>query len=244
MGTMELSTTAGFMNVDLTWTPYLGCDISSYEIYRKDNGGAFALIATVDTSQTSYSDNSAVCPFEFTYTIRAVNICEDPNFDSWSDTSSATPQSDISNQILDITRSTVVDDEFILTEWRDPIYRPDLVDRYNIFRSTDSLNYTLIASVPAGVHEYSDYNVDVDGARYFYRIEIQNVCNTNTQVGRISSSIFLRAIQYETSNSLMWSRYVDWDTGVEKYVIEKLNKFGVWEEVQVVTGKITEWVEE
>lgn len=243
-GTMELKAVAGFMNVDLNWSPYLGCEISSYEIYRSDNGGALTLLASVDTSQTTFNDATAVCPYEFTYTIRAVNICEDPNFDSWSDTSSATPQSDISNQILDITRSTVVDDKFILTEWKDPIYRPDLVDRYNIFRSTDSINYSLIASVPNGVHEYSDYNVDVDGARYFYRVEIQNVCNSQTLVGKISSSILLRAIQYETSNSLMWSRYVDWDTGVEKYVIEKLNKFGVWEQIQVVTGNITEWVEE
>jgi PKD repeat protein len=242
--TMELSSVAGFMKVDLDWTPYIGCEISTYEIYRKENGGAFALIANVDTSQTSFTDATAVCPFEFTYAIRAVNICEDPNFDSWSDTSSATPQSDISNQTLDITRSTVVDDKFVLTEWRDPIYRPDLVDRYNIFRSMDSINYSLISSVPAGVHEYSDYNVDVDVARYFYRVEIQNVCNTNTLVGRISSSIFLRAIQNETSNSLMWTRYVDWDSGVEKYIIEKLNNFGNWEEVEVVTGKITEWVEE
>ena len=86
--------------------------------------------------------------------------------------------------------------------------------------------------------------IDVDFARYFYRVEIQNVCNTNTLVGRISSSIFLSAIQNETSNSLMWTRYVDWDNGVEKYIIEKLNNFGVWEEVEVVTGKVTEWVEE
>jgi hypothetical protein len=70
------------------------------------------------------------------------------------------------------------------------------------------------------------------------------VCNTNTLEGNISSSILLNAIQTEVSNHLKWSKYVDWNTGVERYVIEKLNLAGQWEVIETVPGSTTEWEEE
>ncbi|HOS47671.1 MAG TPA: PKD domain-containing protein [Bacteroidia bacterium] len=241
--TMELNAVAGFMKVNLTWSPYIGCDFGGYEIYRKDVGGSFQLLTSVDTSVTLFDDTTAYCPTEFSYQIRALAICGDANFDSWSDTASATPISDIGKQVVDVTRSTVVNDLFVLTEWGTPSYRPDLVDRYNIFRSTDNVHFELIASVPETVHDYSDYNVDVDNQDYYYKIEVQNVCSAADGQSGVASSILLKAIQTEVSNSLKWTRYVDWDLGVEKYVIEKLNAYGVWEEIDTVSGSVTEWEE-
>lgn len=241
--TMELSVVPGFMKVALDWTPYLGCDFGGYEIYRKENGGAFTLLTNVDSSTTDYIDSSAFCPYEFSYQIRALSICGDANFDSWSDTSSATPTSDIGKQIVDVTRSTVVNDLFVLTEWGTPSYRPDLVERYNIYRSTDNVHFDLIASVPESVHDYSDNNVNVDAYNYFYKIEVQNVCSAADALSGVASSILLKAIQTEVTNSLKWTRYVDWDSGVEKYVIEKINAYGVWEEIETVSGNVTEWEE-
>ena len=142
-----------------------------------------------------------------------------------------------------VTRSTVVDNEYVLTEWGDVNYRPDLVDRYNIYRSTDQVNYFMIASVPAFVHDYSDLNVNVKYDAYYYKVEIQNVCGSNTVEGNISSSILLKALQTDVLNNLKWSRYVDWDSGVEKYVVEKLNSSGIWEVIQTVPGNVTEWEE-
>jgi hypothetical protein len=43
---------------------------------------------------------------------------------------------------------------------------------------------------------------------------------------------------------LKWSKYVDWNTGVERYVIEKLNLAGQWEVIETVPGSTTEWEEE
>jgi PKD repeat protein len=241
--TMELNAVAGFMKVNLAWSPYIGCDFGGYEIYRKDVGGSFQLLTSVDSSVTLFDDTTAYCPTEFSYQIRALAICGDANFDSWSDTASATPFSDIGNQVVDVTRSTVVNDLFVLTEWGTPSYRPDLVDRYNIFRSIDNVHFELIASVPETVHDYSDYNVDVDNQNYFYKIEVQNICSAADGQSGVASSILLKAIQTEVSNSLKWTSYVDWDLGVEKYVIEKLNAYGVWEEIDTVSGSITEWEE-
>lgn len=242
--TMELSSVAGNMQVSLAWTPYVGCDISAYEIYRTERYSAVnSLIASVDTTTLSYIDTTAYCPQDYIYSIRARDICGDANFDSWSDTSIALPSSNIDSQQLVVTRSTVVDNEYVLTEWGDVNYRPDLVDRYNIYRSTDQVNYFMIASVPAFVHDYSDLNVNVKYDAYYYKVEIQNVCGSNTVEGNISSSILLKALQTDVLNNLKWSRYVDWDSGVEKYVVEKLNSSGIWEVIQTVPGNVTEWEE-
>ena len=65
-----------------------------------------------------------------------------------------------------------------------------------------------------------------------------------TLQGRIGSSILLDVYESEVSNKLKWTKYTDWDSGVEKYVIEKLNSNGNWEQIKVVPGGITEWEEE
>ncbi len=241
--TIQLDAIPGFMNVKLHWSNYKGCDFGGYEIYRKEAGGSFQFLSNVDSSVTNFNDTTAYCPSEFSYQIRALSICADARFDSWSDTVSVTPFSDIGKQLVDVTRSTVVNNLFVLTEWSAPAYRPDLVDRYNVYRSSDNINFNLIASVPKNVYDYSDYNVIVNTYNYYYKIEVQNVCSAADVLGREGSSILLKSIQSEVANSLKWTRYVDWDLGVEKYVIEKLNAYGVWEEVETVSGNVTEWEE-
>ena len=98
-GTMNVSSIASFRKVDVSWSPYIGCSISSYEIYRQDNlAGPFQLIGIVDTLTTAFADTSAWCPMPYVYRIRATDICNDNRFDSWSDTTIAQPSSDIRQQ--------------------------------------------------------------------------------------------------------------------------------------------------
>lgn len=242
--TILLSTTAGHQKVDLTWTPYQGCDISGYEVYRMDNNnGAFGLVASLDSSVHSFVDSSAVCPMEYIYRITATAICGNSVYSSNSNESAATPTSNIASQMVDVTRATVVEDEYVLIEWAAPAILPDMVDRYDIYRSTDQVNYQLVASVPNLVLDYSDLNVEVDDQEYYYKIFVQNICNVTTTEGVPGSSILLQKIEYGTGYMLKWTQYVQWDSGVEYFVIERLNKLGNWEEVDRVPGNITEWEE-
>ena len=114
---------------------------------------------------------------------------------------------------------------------------------FNVYRSTDQINYYLIANVPSQVLNYDDYSVNVDAQEYYYKIEVVNACNMVTEQGKIGSSILLDVYETEINNVLKWTKYTDWDSGVEKYVIEKLNANGVWEQIKVVSGAITEWEE-
>ena len=217
---------------------------SHYEIYRKDNiNSSMLYLTSVPSFQLTYTDTTAYCDGEYSYQIKAVSICQDVRFDSWSDTAMALTTSDLNKQFVDITRTTVVNDQYTLTEWTPPSYRSDLITGFNVYRSTDQINYYLIANVPSQVLNYDDYSVNVDAQEYYYKIEVVNACNMVTEQGKIGSSILLDVYETEINNVLKWTKYTDWDSGVEKYVIEKLNANGVWEQIKVVSGAITEWEE-
>jgi hypothetical protein len=242
--TINVESVPSFMRVDVSWTPYSGCDFFNYEIYRADVNGTFSLIATVDTSINTFTDTTTICPFPYTYRIKATSICNDPGYDSWSDSTIATPTSNIQDQSVEIVRSTVVNNSYVLTEWKKPSLYSDFVEHYDIYRSSDDINFTLIATVPSLVQDYSDMNVDVNQNRYTYKVFPGTSCNIQSASGNISSNILLEALQSEFTNDLKWTHYINWDSGVEKYVIEKLNSSGNWEQVKVLNGSITNWTEE
>ncbi len=242
--TILLNAVGGHQQLSLSWSRYGGCSITAYEIYRKDlNNGSFQLIATVDSATLSYIDTTAGCPVPYFYKVMALDICGDPAYASSSNEASATPSSDVEDQFVDIVRSTVVDDKYVLTEWGEPAVLPYLVDRYDIYRSTDKVNYQLIATVPNTAHEYSDMDVRVDDQEYYYKVIVQNICNVNAKEGLMGSSILLQRLEMGSDYILKWTKYLEWNTGVETFVIEKLNSNGSWEEIERLPGSFTEWEE-
>lgn len=241
--TVLVNAVAGFQSVALSWSPYGGCSISGYEIFRKENGGTFVSIGTVDSTTLSYIDSSTFCPYEYFYKVKALEVCGNSAYDSWSNTPSATPTSLISDQYVDIVRSTVVENQYILTEWLPPAILPGSVLGYDVFRSTDEITYSLIASVTSLVLDYSDYNVSVNTQDYYYKVLVKNSCDINSKEGLIGSSVLLRKLEDPSGNSLKWTKYIEWNTGVQYYVIEKLDQFGVWKEIDRVPGTVTEWEE-
>lgn len=56
-----------------------------------------------------------------------------------------------------------------------------------------------------------------------------------------SSSILLKGNWENESSRLRWTKYDKWDTGVERYEVEKYNwSTGQWEKVKTVPGNATE----
>lgn len=241
--TIYLNAMAGFQQVSLSWSPYGGCSINGYEIFRSDNGGAFTSIGIVDSTTLNYLDTTTFCPYEYTYKIKALEVCGNSIYDSWSNEKAATPTSAISDQFVDVVKSTVVDNLYVLTEWMPPLTLPASVLRYDIFRSTDQVNYSMIASVPALMLDYSDFNVDVNSQEYYYKIIVRNICDVESKEGIIGSSILLRKLEDSSGNFLKWTQYKEWNTGVDYYVIEKKDEFGIWKEIDRVPGTVTDWEE-
>ncbi|MFM8949169.1 MAG: PKD domain-containing protein, partial [Bacteroidota bacterium] len=236
--TINITATANSNNIRVEWTPYGGCQVASYELERLDlTSGIIDHVASLPGTVTSYDDLDFPCPFPYSYRVRATDLCGN-TYVSWSDTSAATPANILAGQKVDVVRSTVVDDQDVLTEWAPPALRPDRVKEYRILRSEGNTNFTEVARVPAVTLLYRDSDVDVHKTEYFYRIEIITDCELVGEMSNQSSSIFLQS-DYDYNNfksKLWWTPYNACDTGVDYYVIEKLNGLGTWDVIRTVDG--------
>jgi PKD repeat protein len=238
--TMDITASAQANGINVSWTPYIGASVASYNVYRMEPGDPNAvLIATVAGSVQSIVDPSALCPVPFCYRVKATGL-NNLSLSSSSDTSVAIPAINyLSGQKVDVVRSTVIENSSILTEWKAPAVAPQTVTAYNIYRSENQQQFTLIATLPAQAFSYIDNNVDVNSRNYFYKVEIVNVCNVQVQAGNAGSSILLTASAEENGATLSWTPYEGWDMGVDHYVVEKQNGQGEWEVIKIVGGSTT-----
>jgi PKD repeat protein len=240
--TINVSAQAVVNDIHVSWTPYGGCGVNTYEINRVEvANGSSTLIATVPSTQLNYNDTALPCPINYSYRITATDLCGNP-YTSLSDTAIAQPDNILKDQQAVMTRSTVVNNQYVLTEWAEPSLHPERVIGYNILRSKDtvSTHYGLLATVPAYVTSYEDYDVNVMEENFYYKINVVNDCNLTGAPSTNSSSILLQS-QWQFANShLWWTEYDKWDNGVQKYTIEKYNwDTGQWEEIKTVPGNTT-----
>jgi len=230
---------SGKHHVDVSWSPYSGASISGYELYRcVDTDTTLHLIATVDSSTRNFTDPTSYCNLQYTYKVKALNIGGTP-LNSWSDSARVVGSGIEEDQISHIIRATVLNDESVWIEWTVPEVGGDFVDSYEIYRSTDSLNFVSMGSVSGTVQGYNDLDVEVMEERYFYKIEVINQCPASNNIGEIGTSILLQSEKIsETKGLLNWTPYQGWQQGVEAYQIQMLNEFNEWVTVKVVDGTI------
>src|SRR5205814_9708101 len=105
----------------------------------------------------------------YAYRVTATDLCGN-TYTSNSDTSVTVPPNILANQLVDVVRSTVESNQFVLTEWQQPLVHPEKVVQFDLYRSVDEKNYSFLASVPAYQTSYLDYDVDVQGNHYYYKI--------------------------------------------------------------------------
>lgn len=219
-------------NVQVQWNAYEGCNVTGYEVYRVQQGGTPILVGQTAPQELSFLDVKA-CPQEYSYRIKATGMCG-TSYTSYSDTSRAKPENVLANQQVEIIRSTVVDNEAVLTEWFAPTDAPEKVSGYTIARSTSGGSYEVVATLPRQARSYIDYNVNVDGQNYHYRVLATNTCDITTRASNIGSSILLQAEAKDKGVKLNWTEYKEWDTQVDYYIIQKKNEYGEWEDVEQV----------
>lgn len=225
-------------NIYVSWTPYGGCDLNTYELYRTEKpSGSPVLIATLNNTTLSFLDTSLYCPYEYSYQIKATDLCSS-TFTALSDSSNATPVNILENQHVDVIRSTVVDNRYVLTEWSEPTLHPERVSSYEVYRATDNINFNMIASVPAGITNYSDFDADVNIGEYYYQIIVKNDCSLLGSNSNSGSSIYLQGELIDRTTYLNWTPYKEWIPGVARYQIEFFNTNGQWEVIKVVDGNI------
>ena len=171
----------------------------------------------------------------------ATDLCGN-TYTSFSDTSVTTPFNILDGQIVDVIRSTVVENVSVLTEWKQPNVHPEKVVQYDIYRSTDNSDFYFIESVPSVQTDYMDYNVDVQNEHYYYKILVINECDIGEDLSGITSTIILKGEMDEARQvNLSWTPYEGWENGVEYYIIEKIDENGSWQLLRQVNGNILKY---
>jgi PKD repeat protein len=227
--------------IRVKWTPYGGCPVSSYRIYRYKHGDEPQYLATVPYDSLAYTDTTFDCPYPYSYRILATDLCG-TTYTSYSDTSRTIPLNIFDNQVVDVIRSTVVDNKSVLTEWLPPVILPEKVAQYDIYRSTDDVNYSFIRSVPSVQNDFMDHDVDVQNEHYYYKILVVNTCNIQEDFSPLTSTILLKGEMNEARQvELDWSPYTGWQNGVEFYILEKLDPNGHWQVLKRVDGSVTRY---
>lgn len=242
--TINISAVAIGNDIRVTWTPYSGCSVDTYELSRVNLvTGVITPVATLPSGVREFLDEDFLCPHEQSYRVMATSLCGNP-YTSLSDTANALPDNILENQKVEVVRSTVVDDRDVLTEWLPPVLSPERVKEYIITRSYDAVNYSQIAIVPSGVYSYIDTDVDVHSGEYYYKIEVISDCDVSGTTSNMSSSVWLQSKHFgrDEKTRLWWTPYKDWDTGVDYYIIEKLNINGQWEQIRTVGGSTLETI--
>ncbi len=237
--TINVTAQARRENVLVGWSPYKGCTVSKYEVYRTQLGTADTqFVGSTTPDVTTILDSGFICPVYYFYKVKAISLCG-TSLNSWSDTSVAKPENLLNLQKVDITRSTVVNDASVLTEWKAPEIAPSKVTKYHVYRSLDNMNFEFIAAVPNYQLSFIDSNANVHAQNYYYKIVPVNNCDIHGQDGEYSSSILLIARKDRSNEKILisWTPYLKWANDVDYYIIEKQNEDGTWETFKQVNGK-------
>ncbi len=233
----------GRTEVEVDWTPYRGCDIGGYEVLRAKKGEqTFERIRTTSPNVRAITDTGALCSYGYTYRVRALDLWG-RSLHSWSDTSAAVPQGLPDDAFrAPVVRSTVMNNEKVMTEWKPPLPGAGAVMVYKIYRSKDTSSaYTLHDVVPGHRTSYIDDQVNVQQQHYHYRIDVMNRCKVQT-TGSVGNSILLQGEREGNAVRLKWSSYEEWDHGVDHYKIQKKNAAGEWETLQKAGGEEQETI--
>ena len=239
--TINVSSISSGTNILVSWTPYGGCPVSSYQLYRAAPGNQFNFLARLSPDSLTYLDTTFTCPIPYSYRVMATDLCGN-TYTSYSDTSMTIPLNILEGQIVDVVRSTVIENLSVLTEWKQPLIHPEKVAQFDIYRSTDNSNFYFIESIPSVQTDYMDYNVDVQNEHYYYKILVINTCDIGEDLSGITSTIILKGEMNEARQiHLGWTPYEGWENGVEYYIIEKMDENGNWQLLRQVDGNILKY---
>ena len=239
--TINVSSQRAGQFINVWWSAYGGCAVNNYMIYRSYPGSNPQWIATVPANQFTYLDTTFDCPYAYSYRITAMDLCGRP-YTSNSDTSVTEPFNFLANQVVDVVRSTVVDNQTVLTEWLAPEVHPEKVADYEIYRSTDNHNFIYRARVPSEQTDFMDDQVNVLYNHYYYKIRVHNTCDINEDPSINTSTILLKGIMNDDrSVRLEWSPYIGWDQDVDYYIIEQRDINGEWILLKQVDGATNQY---
>lgn len=212
------ATSSSFQTVNLEWTKYIGWDyVDSYNIFRKESGESYELIAQIDGDSLSFTDRG-LCNVIYTYYVQALH--PESLFSSNSNEVNIEPLFiDYSNPVL-LKYTTVDGDASIRTEWATQ-YESQMtyyiIDRWDTYFGWVE-DYAETSETP-----FIDQDVESDHRPYIYRIAYRDYCGNEGPFSRVGTNIVLSGEEYYSHYELNWTPYQIWSGGVKSYTLQYFN---------------------
>jgi subtilisin family serine protease len=168
------STVLSTSSISLTWVDKATGE-SGYLIERKPNGGVYALIASLPTNTSAYTDNGLVDGTRYFYRIKAVNTI--PAESRSVEISNTTPLNQPGN-----LAATRISNTNVLLEWSD---HSSTESGFKIERKTGGSAYTELATVGTNISSFNDFSVS-SSTRYEYRVRAFNATGYSDYSNEVS----------------------------------------------------------
>lgn len=205
----------------LNWATYHGNNFDHYNLYR--NGSHYATIST----DTFYNDLNVSCGATYCYTIEAVLSTTNLSGDSIKSVSNDQCVTAISTDIppeITETNSTVENNSIRLF-WEAPAAS---VSSYEIEKSENGGPFNVLITMSQTDTNFIDPSTNVSVNDYCYKINYTDSCgNYSAQTSvLVTCPIRLTITETPTSNTLNWTMYSGFSTGIQEYLVEWLDGNG------------------
>ncbi|HAN77487.1 MAG TPA: hypothetical protein DCQ31_06775 [Bacteroidales bacterium] len=191
----NIALTSSLTNISLTWSDQTS--ETGYLVFRSTDNVNFTQIANLAANTTNYTDNSVIASTVYYYNIKAYNTygTSGASVTVSGQLSSATAPMAPANFALNLGQNTMA------LSWSDVSSETG----YKIYRSTDNVNFSEIASLNANITTYTDASA-VAGTVYYYYATAFNTYGTSPASSTVSGTV---QASTATVNNLFISEYVE-----------------------------------
>jgi gliding motility-associated-like protein len=224
-------------HMTLKWLSYdgWGTELSHYELFRKDPGGAFTSIAIIDKDQLIYTD-SWKCDQTYCYYVEAVH--NNKLYRSRSNETCGKPLYGKPDGSALVTLVTVNNDSFPTVYWKsDYAWNPGA--SFLLERSGSGLPGSFQTVKQVKGLSASDNSADAHAAAYYYRVSYRDHCGLTDDAGLASNSIFLQGLAGSKTVKINWNQYGYWHSGVKAYKLQLKQRNGQYKDWVTLSGAQT-----
>ena len=172
------ATAASTSQINLAWTDNANNE-DSFEIERSTDGVNFAPLAAVGANVRTYSDTGLSSGVTYHYRVRAANAA---GSSAYSNTATSTTQAPLGAP-SNLT-ATATSDTKIRLNWQD---NSSGETGFEIERSSDGVNFTLVKKVAAGVVTWTNSNL-TGATTYYFRVRAYNATSKSAYSNTASAT--------------------------------------------------------
>ncbi|MDD2634170.1 MAG: gliding motility-associated C-terminal domain-containing protein [Bacteroidales bacterium] len=210
-------------NIELDWTSYKGWTdgVKSYNLYRRSENGEYSMIKSLSADKLTYIDEDVDPNQTYLYYIEATSSS---SLKATSNSVQLSTNAFIIPQYL-YARYASVDGNNINLNFA--IDNTAEVLEYRVQRSAtaDGTYATIQSYQNIGQSEiiHTDYDVNVNDYRYYYRLAAVNPCGIISSYSNICSNIVLDVLASDNlMHDILWTNYYAWPNGVSNFKVYRV----------------------